>query len=79
MRCFLSICLWISLSFLPTNTLNRSNDTYVYICTGKYAYSYHKSKKCRGLNKCSASIKKVTFKQAKSEKRIACKICYRSS
>ena len=76
MRNILSICLWISLSLLPTNTLNSNNDSYVYICTGKYAYSYHKKKNCRGLKRCGATIKKVTFKQAKSKKRTACKICY---
>lgn len=79
MRSILSICLWLSLSLLPTNTLNNNNDTYVYICTGKAAYSYHKSKNCSGLNRCKATIIKVTLEKAKSEKRTACKICYRSS
>lgn len=58
-------------------TLNKvEGDTYVYICTGKKAYSYHCNRGCRGLNKCQAEIKKVTLEYAKSIKRIPCKICY---
>ena len=58
------------------NVVQESNDTYVYICTGKYAYSYHSTKNCSGLNNCSAEIKKVTLSQAKEKGRKPCQKCY---
>lgn len=65
------------LLFAPSqNDVQESNDTYVYICTGKYAYSYHSTNTCRGLNRCSAEIKKVTLEQAKKKGRTPCDICY---
>ena len=75
MKYLLSIIFCFSLNWLSINTQSNS-ETYVYICTGKYAYSYHKKSNCRGLNNCSASIDKVTLKEAKSQKRTPCKICY---
>ncbi len=48
------------------------SETYVYICTGKYAYSYHSTNTCSGLNKCNAEIKKVTLSQAKQKGRKPC-------
>lgn len=53
------------------------SDTCVYICTGPKAYSYHKYRNCRGLNKCSGEIKCVTKEYAKSKNRKPCKICYK--
>ena len=52
-----------------------SNDTYVYICTGPKSEKYHRSKDCRGLNKCSASIEKITLAKAKELGRGPCGIC----
>ena len=49
----------------------------VYICTGPESKRYHSNSNCRGLNKCSASIEKVTVAKAKSMKRTPCKICYK--
>lgn len=48
---------------------------YVYICTGPSSSVYHKTDDCRGLNRCSDSIDKVTVKEAKEMGRRACKIC----
>lgn len=48
----------------------------VYICTSEYAYSYHKTRNCRGLNRCSYSIKCVSKSYAKSIGRSPCNICY---
>lgn len=58
------------------NTINLTSETYVYICTGPKSKRYHCTKKCRGLNSCSASIEKVTLKKAKEMGRDACGICY---
>lgn len=57
-------------------TQEKETATYVWICTGKSAYSYHNNRGCRGLNRCRASIKKVTIEKARSMKRTPCDICY---
>lgn len=46
--------------FLFIGTLSNNEVDSVYICTGTYAYSYHKTDKCEGLNLCSKEIKKVS-------------------
>lgn len=56
--------------------IQKGNDTSVYICTGKSAYSYHNNRSCRGLNRCNAEIKSVSLEYAKSIRRSPCKICY---
>lgn len=53
----------------------KSNTTYVYICTGSYAKTYHSTSACRGLNACKGSVKKVSLDAAKKQGRSACKIC----
>ena len=47
-----------------------------YICTGPSAYSYHTNPDCRGLNRCSALIRKVSLSEAEEMGRSACGICY---
>lgn len=61
---------------LATTLFTASGDTYVYICTGPQSKKYHKTENCRGLNKCSGSIKKITLDEAKQIGRTPCKICY---
>ena len=63
--------------FVASPVSSGCQETYVYICTGETAYSYHNNPNCRGLNRCSSSIKKVTLEYAKSIKRTPCGICYR--
>ncbi len=69
------------LTFLLTLTLSMPSvaqgEKKVYICTGKYAKRYHKTKSCKGLNNCKGEIRTITFKEA-SKRRTPCKICYRS-
>lgn len=48
----------------------------VYVCTGSKSKRYHKTNECKGLSKCSGSIKKVTIEEAKRMNRTPCKICY---
>lgn len=57
-------------------TNNQANETYVYICTGPKSEKYHSSKDCRGLNRCSATIEKITLTKAKELGRGPCDICY---
>lgn len=63
--------------FLLIGTLQTNEVEYVYICTGTYAYTYHKTDKCEGLDRCSREIKKVTKDEAVDKyKRKPCKYCY---
>ena len=51
-------------------------ETYVYICNSNGAYAYHSTKTCRGLNRCTHEILKVTLADAVNVyKRKPCKIC----
>ncbi|HLZ87140.1 MAG TPA: hypothetical protein VKQ52_07870 [Puia sp.] len=51
-------------------------ETYVYICNSSGAYAYHSTKSCRGLNRCSHEILKVTLSEAvNTYRRKPCKIC----
>lgn len=50
----------ISLLALSSSTL-QSN---VYICVSPTAKKYHYSKTCRGLQKCTHTIKSVTLSEA---------------
>ena len=74
MRILLSFILCCCIDILP---INNAGSNYVWICTGKSAYSYHNNRDCSGLNRCKASIQKVTIEKAKSMKRTPCNICYK--
>lgn len=52
------------------------NQSETYICTSKGSITYHKTKDCKGLNRCSKQIKTVSIEQAKRMGRRECKICY---
>lgn len=72
--------LLLSLFFLlavPADKLTTAQETYVYICTGPQSKRYHKTNSCRGLNKCSGDVLKVTITKAKSMNRTACGWCYK--
>ena len=63
---------------LPLFSAGISNsETYVYICTGKTAYAYHKTDDCRGLKNCKGEIKTVTLAQAQQLNRKPCGYCYK--
>jgi hypothetical protein len=44
----------------------------VYICNGPKATKYHLKKDCRGLNRCSTEIEKVSLEAAKKDGRTLC-------
>lgn len=56
---------------------SHSDDTYVYIYTGPQSKKYHSSPRCNGLNRCSATIEKITLSKATKLGRGPCGICYR--
>ena len=71
------VCFMLLLAFTGCSNGNLSDEepTEVYICTGKYSHSYHRSKSCNGLNNCSGEIKKISIEEAKKEYD-KCQICY---
>ena len=56
-------------------TTSKSEKT-VYICTGKYAKTYHSTTNCRGLGNCQSSVKAVTQTSAEKAGRRAFNISY---
>lgn len=56
--------------------LNPGDDETVYICTGESSVRYHSSPDCRGLERCSGSVEKVSKSYAESIGRTPCRICY---
>lgn len=68
-RLFAVIALFMAINI-------SAGESYVYICTGPQSKKYHKTDKCRGLNKCSGTIKKITLEEAKKINRTPCRICY---
>lgn len=77
MKSLIILSLYIFLGTVPTgSTSDNSANSVVYICTGPKAETYHKSKGCRGLNRCSGSIRAISLSKAKGMGRRACKICY---
>lgn len=77
MKLLAIISLYLVLGNVFTESVSdNSANSVVYICTGPKAETYHKSKCCRGLNRCSGSIKAISMVKAKEMGRRACKICY---
>lgn len=50
---------------------------YVYICNSSKAYAYHSTESCRGLERCTHGVSRVTLQEAINEGRVPCKICER--
>ena len=69
------LLLSLTLSVFAISTSCKIEET-VYICTGPKAEVYHARKNCRGLNKCSGSIKTISLSKAVQMGRRACKICW---
>ena len=57
--------------------MSSTTDTKVYVCTGKYAKTYHKNTNCKGIKACKSEIKTINLLDAKKAQRTACKICYK--
>lgn len=54
----------------------QKKETLVYICDSRTAYVYHTGRSCRGLNRCSHGVLRVSITDAKNVYgRRACKIC----
>jgi len=66
----------ILIALLCFPLLSMTTDTQVYICTGKYAKSYHATTSCRGMKACKGEIKKVSLSEAQKAGRKPCGYCY---
>lgn len=62
----------LTLGTSSCTTAEAAQEPQVYICTGPHSKVYHRERNCKGLKKCSASVKKVPLS---SINRPACKIC----
>ena len=60
----------------PTSYEAVPSAEYVYICTGPQSKRYHKTKNCKGLDRCSKEVIKVTKAFAEEKGRTPCKGCY---
>lgn len=60
--------------FAGTNRV--TTEDFVYLCNGPSSKVYHRSEGCKGLNRCSTQIAKVSLSTAKSKGRRACRIEY---
>src|SRR4051812_25883342 len=57
--------------------INAKGVTYVYVCYSKTLYAYHSTKDCRGLNRCTHEIIKITESDAiNTYYKRACKECW---
>lgn len=51
-------------------------EEYVYICTGPSSKRYHKTDRCRGLNRCSGEVIRISKAKAIDQDKTPCRICY---
>lgn len=55
----------------------KTKEATVYVCTGPKAKKYHATQTCRGLNRCSGSIRQLSVSSARAKGFTPCKICYK--
>jgi hypothetical protein len=64
------------LVFVLCTSFKNTGDS-VYVCDSKTSVAYHAIKNCKGLNKCTHEIIKVSKAEAVDVyKKRACKLCY---
>ena len=63
-------------SSVPKHKTTQTSEKMVYICTGPSAYRYHSRSSCRGLNRCSDEIERITISEAHDLGRTPCGYCY---
>lgn len=67
----------VQTTYVPPKNVTNKAETYVYICTGPQSKRYHKTDNCKGLSRCSKTVKKVTVDKAIDLGRTKCKMCYK--
>lgn len=74
LRIYLTV--FLSLMAIAAYAGVKAAENGYYICMTSSSYAYHKSKNCRGLNRCSSKIEAVSLDEAvKKYGRKPCKIC----
>jgi hypothetical protein len=64
-------------SVRTVRTDSYRSDDQVYICDSQTANAYHSNQSCRGLNRCTHAVVKVTKKEAEEKyDRVKCQMCY---
>lgn len=58
--------------FIVNTSFIEASSTSVYICVSPNAKKYHFDKNCRGLQKCTHEIRKVTKEEAMKKSYTAC-------
>lgn len=59
---------------------NNKGNRIVYMCTGKYAYAYHSTQNCPGLNNCNGTVVYLSENDAVNiYKRVPCERCWKTS
>lgn len=73
----LSLCLLTACANNTENTesCSSSDSGKVYICTGQYSHAYHIDRYCKGLQRCSRSIEKISIEKAEELHRHPCRFC----
>lgn len=59
--------LLITAAIVALACSSSDTDKEVYICISKSAEVYHFNKDCRGLNRCTHEVKKVSLSEAKEK------------
>lgn len=75
----MKILILSALAFILSGQVStevKTKEATVYICTGPKATKYHATQTCRGLNRCSGSIRQLPVSSARSKGFTPCKICY---
>lgn len=72
----LTLCSWLPAApAQPALARAIHAPTYAYYCASGNTVKYHSSATCRGLNRCSAEVKKLTLEDAQ-QRMAACKLCH---
>lgn len=67
----------ISFSQKTSFKIDVKTQSKVYVCVSSGAYAYHYTRDCKGLNRCTHTIKAVTETEAiNTYNRKKCKVCY---
>ena len=48
----------------------------VFVCNGKFAKRYHRTRHCSGLGNCQGEIVEMTVEQAEAQGKTPCRKCY---
>ena len=65
-----------SKSLDSVQAVSAENTGCVYVCNGKYAKRYHRTRYCSGLNNCQGGVAEMPIEEAKTHGLTPCRKCY---